>query len=224
MGILSSIIGGGISSALSLGSKYLEKKFISDPQAEDAWDRTYGAYKSRYQDTMADMKAAGLNPILAAASGGFNVGSGPQAQLAHLPQGQDVAANAKSFAEAGLAEEKATTEKVEQMKKLAEVKSELARKFKIRAETGKASEEERRVWFEIERLHSETILAMKKGFQSEAEKELIRAKIKQLNVELTRLKNVNTIYANPASMALSLIRELANSLGLNIGVVMKGGK
>lgn len=43
--------------------------------------RELDAFKSRYQMTVEDMAAAGLNPILAA-SGGFNVGSGVGAPMA----------------------------------------------------------------------------------------------------------------------------------------------
>jgi len=100
----------GLSGAVSdVGGKYLESKVIDQPASALAWsqskeaadtawarskeasalqfDREYGAYKNRYQDVAKDMAKAGLNPILAA-SGGFNVGSGPNAAMPHVPQAQ----------------------------------------------------------------------------------------------------------------------------------------
>jgi hypothetical protein len=82
-------IGSGVVKAatgglVDLGTQYIGNELLGKPNAKDAWerqknaaklayDRSMGAYKSRYQNTMADMRAAGLNPILAA-SGGFQVG------------------------------------------------------------------------------------------------------------------------------------------------------
>lgn len=56
----------------------------SKEEAINQFNRESSAYRQRYQWTMDDMKKAGLNPILAA-SGGFNVGSGPDASMANIP-------------------------------------------------------------------------------------------------------------------------------------------
>lgn len=88
-----------IGGALDLGFQYIGNQLIGKPNAKDAWERMKNAatvaynrrmtaYKSRYQNTMEDMRAAGLNPILAA-SGGFQVGQVtadiPQAPMAQVP-------------------------------------------------------------------------------------------------------------------------------------------
>ena len=86
------IIGDMASSAFGdiLGDDNAEKAYGQSKEASALqFEREYGAYKTRYQDTMADMEKAGLNPILAA-SGGFNVGSGPKASTAQAFQSQPV--------------------------------------------------------------------------------------------------------------------------------------
>ncbi len=98
---LSSVTGG----LLDFGGSVLQDKYINQPNSAQAFidskegaakqyerekessalqfSKEYGAYKNRYKDTMADMKNAGLNPILASSSG-FNVGSGPSASKANV--------------------------------------------------------------------------------------------------------------------------------------------
>ncbi len=66
----------GISGAVAgLPGAYLKQSMDRSNSAR-AFESSMGAYKTRYQNTAADMRAAGLNPVLAA-SGGFNVGSAP---------------------------------------------------------------------------------------------------------------------------------------------------
>lgn len=52
-----------------------QQQQAAQAMADISWKRQIDLYKKRYQITVRDMKAAGLNPILAA-GGGFNVGSG----------------------------------------------------------------------------------------------------------------------------------------------------
>ena len=91
------------SSAMGLANTATQG-IINQQMANIAYRRSSRSYKSRYQDTMADMRHAGLNPILTA-TGGFNVGSGVTAQM---PRGVD------SPASGALAYEQAETENEKQ--------------------------------------------------------------------------------------------------------------
>jgi len=75
--------------------------------AQKAWQRSKHAQKHKYRWAMTDMKAAGLNPILAAGSSGFSIGSSAQAQQAQLqsPAYQDVSNTAKQMQESYVSEQ-----------------------------------------------------------------------------------------------------------------------
>lgn len=90
-------------------------------QAERAFERSQGAYSTRYQTTMQDMRKAGLNPILAS-SGGFSVGNSPQmaapqAFQAPAPVVLPSSHSAKNVAEVGNIEED-TRKKIEEQKNI----------------------------------------------------------------------------------------------------------
>lgn len=91
----------GVSTAIDFGLN----AYSANRANQQSWDNvksahalSMDAYKKRYQHTMEDMRRAGLNPILAA-SGGFNVGSGPTASAptAHMANSPETfMTNAKS--------------------------------------------------------------------------------------------------------------------------------
>ena len=77
---------GQMFSALGQAGFGIGGKIYSKKEAAKARSWSERMYKRRYQHTVADMRAAGLNPILAA-SGGFNVGSGPTVSKADSTPG-----------------------------------------------------------------------------------------------------------------------------------------
>lgn len=161
-----------------------------------AFERSMDLYKNRYQLTMADMKAAGLNPILAAGSGGFNVGSGLTSPSAGMQMAsgsvlgsQSMASpygaggsSAQSLASAGKMQEEKEVVKKEVKKKMVETMESFTRSIKNLNESDKLRAEvenlQRQYWeigARIAQLTSQESL-------NEAQKAKVEAEIRQLGV------------------------------------------
>lgn len=177
-----SALGTIASSALDVGGKYLANDIIGIPNSQRAYDqssagaldafrRNYAAYQSRYQDTMADMSKAGLNPILAASSG-FNVGSsatGPAAQ-GYQPQvpAFDFASSAKGLSEAKVAEQNVEKTIAETKKLIADAdvaiqgaKVQVEKIQETRAHAALLDKQETKTWQETINLEQEFLLKAK---------------------------------------------------------------
>lgn len=192
-------------------------KLFADEQADDAWDRTSSAYARRYQTTMADMKAAGLNPILAAGSGGFNVGSGPVATMANLPK-TEVASAYESYQKGQLASEQAKTEQVNQLKKMAELKTEIQNKYLARAKTGEATASEKahlakmqNLWQQIHKFRDEQGVL-------KVEKDQANQVLKQLIYSLNELRTISKVYSDSTGQMVQYINQIREALGIKVGV------
>lgn len=209
-----SIFGG----ALDLGFDYLGNELIGKPNANtafkqsqkgavDAFNRSYGAYKKRYQDTTADMKAAGLNPILAASSG-FNVGSGTQSVAAsgYMPQRGNLSATNSGLSLAKTGETKEKSKKlVREVQNLrAKTLNEIEKIYETRAKAGKANAEEANL---IKRLrvtdmeYWKTLAnyyeSMSKSEVSIAQRKKLTAETQKLRYTLVELKKTAAIYNTP---------------------------
>lgn len=164
---------------------------------------------------MGDMKRAGLNPILAAGSAGFNTQT-PQVQQSTMPTGSSSSAY-EQFTKAGLQEEQTKTERVEQLKRMAELKTEIMRKYEVRMKARQASAMETKLLTESQRNIKEIMLIVSKTDLTDEQKMEVAQKIKVIESQLERLKNEAGIYATDAGKILTIIREITRSLGLHSG-------
>jgi len=99
------LLAAGVASGLASGA-------MSMYSAHQQQQSTVDAYKHRHQWQVADLRAAGLNPVLSATQGAGSVGSMAQGQA------PDLAGSANSAASAALAREQATTAKTTQVQQL----------------------------------------------------------------------------------------------------------
>lgn len=248
-GLVSSIplVGPSISSAMglsttpsfnldvgSIAGDYLKDKFIGQPQANSAYamskeaadvqyQRTKDLYSKRYQLTMADMKKAGLNPLLAAKG---ITGSMPSISSASSymapPVSGTTASSAKNWASAGLDTQK-IAESAEQV-------------LKIREEKGLITTQERVAWQTIDKVAAEVTKAQeeirlirKKAEKTELESQRERVLIKQtqfnaekLSAELAKLRKIAKMYNVPyLGAGVAAIKEILGTLPVGILV---GGK
>lgn len=219
----------------------LLSNFLGQQNATTAWERSqegaryaYSNWTHRYQDTVKDMKAAGLNPILAA-SGGFNV-SGAGSQQPDAPQAPtpmvNFSSSAEQFASANkqteeIAKIRAETEKIGQ-----DAKVSMETATKLRAETGKITAEEktisRRFHFldmEFKKLTQETYKALEEKYQAQTATKIIKhnlriaqGKADQIRYELSKLKQISDIYDSPVGRYLQFIESTLDSLNMHFGV------
>lgn len=182
------VTGALVGAGSSVISNLFGRKNASDANAAASaasaqqWQREYGAYKSRYQDTMADMKAAGLNPILAAGSG-FNVGSGPSASTPQTFQAPAVNFDAASTA-LSLSQRKKTD---------AETDESMTRRTKIYQEGLHVIEQIAKTTGETGKIAKETALLMKQTQKMSHEIRDVKARADQQEVKAKAYKLLDTI-------------------------------
>lgn len=145
-------IGGSLMGNLFNQSNAKEASQTSQDMSRETAAFNAEQYAKRYQTTTADMKAAGLNPIMAA-SGGFSVGNSPtqaMPQTFQAPPVEGFSSSAKSFGELSklmVEKEKAKEETkniiADTAKKLEETQNTIQDTLKKREETGLAKANER---------------------------------------------------------------------------------
>lgn len=218
MGLWDSIKKSAFGGVIDLATGWLGNEFIEKPNAnsaygmskegaETAWNRTYGAYKTRYQDTTADMRKAGLNPILAASSG-FNVGSGPTAVAAsgYQPKAYNLSSTNSGLALAKSDEsEKAGKKNIEEAKKArAEAYKKLEEIFLVRMQKRVAGQQEVKLMSEVSvnykrlrQIEAEVAKTQANTRQSIQQTKLLAKQTKKLRLSLIELKKVADFYKTP---------------------------
>lgn len=214
---------------------YLSHQLIGRPSAEEAYAqskfstaeayrRNVDFYKNRYRWMMEDMKRAGLNPILAAASG-MSTSMSPQASpatgfQARSPYGT-FASSARDIAQSGLFRQK-TKESMQSVRE-------------SRARQGLLSMEERKAWTELDRISAQIVkfqdeieLIRKQKELTEAQRrreneivELTKKQTNRLIAEISKLRKIANVYDVPyLGASIAAINEILGSVpaGLLIGV------
>ena len=226
MGLLDSIkgIGQGIVKGLGggiadLATSWIGNQAIGKPNsayaysqsqkgAREAFERSYQTYKTRYQDTMADMRKAGLNPILAAGSGGFNVGNSPQmsAYGGYQPQVPNVSssASARNYADAGLkrGQTKETVRKVQKLRAetlhtLNKLDETLAKTGKIKAETRLIMKNTRTAIMNYWKTYAQFYESISSGELNIQQRKKLNIDIQRLKLAIPELKAASDIYSTP---------------------------
>lgn len=196
---------------------------IADDNAKLAYDRNqyssalqYNRYKQRYQDVTADMKSAGLNPILAASSG-FNIGSGPQVTSAQAYPASSTPQSFGSTAQALATADKygAETEKVQQDAKL------VKKKILTEIQTTKNLMQQNRVLKqeELEKLahtgvlinqHEQITQAINMSKKQQKQLDLLNTRLQAL---IKKIRQQGQVYDNNYGIVLSYLRETLGSIG-----------
>jgi len=241
------VIGPLFSSALSLGKDYLSSEVIQRPNADyandyntasakEAFDRTYGAYKTRFQDTAADLRAAGLNPILAA-GGGFQVGQGvtapmPSGNMAQSPV-SDFGSSAKALAETAKTEAEVGKTKADTELALKRSMESVAKAYEAREKAGLANTQERKTYQELTNLEAnfykirhEIDLVKQQVSESGSRSKLNMASAEQMQALTKKVENEKEVLSQTAKeialkvQALQEINEIYRSpSGAVIGVI-----
>lgn len=242
----------------TLTGGYLSDMF-GDSNARDQFNRSLAgmeaqsdannaAYRRRYQWTVEDMKAAGLNPILAA-SGGFSVGSSPSVGLPAASQAQittgfpSSASSAKEYQQAETEMEKQRNLMKDTALKSNQAKTEMEKAVKTRAETSKISQEEKesvqRMYLymkqcdeilakiylmesQTQEAESRTRYVDQQRKESQENVELIRKNVQKLKYEAVKLKQSSEVYGGTFGKILSYTDAITKAIG-NIGAAAIGG-
>lgn len=234
---VSNIGGGLVNSALSFGTDMLKNEFISKANAKDAYEREKNMYQKRYQWTMNDMRAAGLNPILAASSG-FQVGSAPAVQPAQYPGGEGFGYAQSSAAGAQKASKEMEVMNYEIKKKKQEVEESMSRIVKMRAERNLIGAQEKEVLKNVSLisakienayqqwnvLREQEMTTAAEGNKAREQIQVIRAEAANLKAQLAQLKAIENIYSQPVGKYVQFLNEVLKAIGptaVGLGLIMK---
>lgn len=194
-------MGSGVANSATQG-------IINQQMANIAYRRSSRSYKSRYVDTMQDLKNAGLNPILAA-SGGFNVGSGVTAQM---PRGVDSpAAGALAFAQSETEEDKQKNLREENVKIRADALNIVADTAKKRAEARLLTRQEAEALKRITKMNHEIDVILQQKRLNEENISQAKSIATKLQGEIYRLKGQWKFYATPMGELLQGLKALLKS-------------
>jgi len=233
MGFFDSVIDVLKGGASSLDSGFIGDDF-GDSNAKDQCERNQqlmnqqGAinenmFRNRYRWTTEDMKAAGLNPILAA-SGGFSVGSGPSVSLpsqamAPLPSIPSVATSAKDLEEIGLVGAQIDRQREEKLRVIeetgrvaAEAVKVIEEAEKIRREQNLVSAQERKTVEEVQKTIQEVAELASRTAKNWVDVDVGRVKSRMMKEETENVLADRRVIENNERLLSKKIQQLTYEL------------
>lgn len=201
--------------------------------SKKSWERELWGYKHRYRMMLPDMKAAGINPILAA-SGGFSASGAPDAQMAQAfaPNfnNADFSSSAKGFAEANVAEAQAKKISMDTLKSIEETKEVIAKTANERKRNQIMTVEEERLTQEmfnlesefdkkvreISKIDEEIKLLQMKAITEQSQKSLLDAKTSEAQEQVELL----TVNAQSLKANLEKLKKISNVYSGPAGQIM----
>lgn len=215
----------------------LQRAFESG-EATKAFDRESDIYKRRYQITMADMKAAGLNPILALAGGGMQVGTGINAPMAHGTSASGSQAispygagsnSALGFAKANEAESgsKEKLAHVAKMKKevdllIEKAKTEGGQQAALAQQVEESIARVSQIGQTIAKIKAETGESRMRTTQLEALAKKLAAEINTLNAKLPEFERTGEVYSGASGKVFAYLKEVMKIIGLPLSFLGGG--
>lgn len=216
-----------IAGAAALGGSALSG-LMARSNAKEAGDMSKDVYKHRYRYTVSDMRAAGINPIMAASSG-FNVGSGVNYPAAAAPPVPNFSEYIMADAQSSKAIQEVENLKQDIKNKQQQVQESLARTAKERAQAGLITQQEKnalREWSlidqritnsiaEYERISSQAALNWRQKESVNETIKQIQQDIEKTKVVLKSLSSVGKAYDGPIGGILGYIKAISDALGLH---------
>lgn len=196
----------------------------SQSMAEDAFNRSQGAYATRYQTTAQDMRRAGLNPILAA-SGGFNVSGQPQMSNPQAFQAAPAVMGTSSTSAREVASTKKTEAEIEktwaEVSKIAEETSlTIQQKFESAAREGVATQQQKNLVQELTKLQTETLkmaneisLLQEQTKNTTTQRKLIIQQTREMKAIADKLESTSEYFQGSSGKVLGLIKAIMEAIG-----------
>jgi len=215
--------------------------------ARDSAEWSKEQYATRYQTTAQDMKAAGLNPILAS-SGGFSVGSSPTMAAPQAFQAAPIetfSSSAKQFGDLAktVVDTKKSAEETKNViadtrKKMEEIDKVMSEKILADKQAGKVTMETQESWTRIVsmemnyatiaanlvKMKEETDLLISKRGLTESERLQVAANTEKIKTETRKVQAEADILVSEVNKFKARNQIYENEAGSILGIIAEVGK